>query len=35
MHRDLKLANVLIHFPFEDFDTKVFPHQTAKIDYMN
>ncbi len=35
MHRDLKLANILLHFPNEDFDTRQFKSQTAKIDYMN
>lgn len=35
MHRDLKLANILLHFPLEDFDEKIFPNQTAKINYMN
>lgn len=35
MHRDLKLANILLHFPNEDFDTRVFANQTEKIDYVN
>lgn len=35
MHRDLKLANILIHFPFEDFNKMNFPSQTAKMDFIN
>ncbi len=35
MHRDLKLANILLHFPDEENKMLGFKNQTQKIDYFN